>query len=188
MMAIRRWALPCGSAVSAFRPGDLMLITDLINFAWKNPLVGRPEDHLGPRFPDMSRPFNPDLLNIARRAGEHHGMPFREGVFCWVTGPNYETAAEVRALRLLGGDAVSMSTAPEVIAAVQRRLRVLGIALITNLATGLSSAPLTHADVTEAANAAGRRLQHLLSEIIAGIALFDRQQTQRSGRHVEGHH
>lgn len=165
----------CGSLNPEFRPGDLMLITDIINFTFNNPLIGRPEEQLGPRFPDMSTPFDPDLFAIAERVGIAHQLPFRKGVFCWVTGPNYETAAEVRALRILGGDAVSMSTAPEVIVARQRRLRVLGISLITNPATGLSSAALSHADVTQTAGVAGRKLQTLLAEIIRGIALLDRK-------------
>lgn len=165
----------CGGLNPAFRPGDLMLITDMINFAFNNPLIGRPEAQLGPRFPDMSEPFDRDFAAIAERVGEKNGQPFRKGVFCWVTGPNYETAAEVRALRLIGGDAVSMSTAPEVIVARQRRLRVLGISLITNLGTGLSEVALSHADVTQAAAAAGKRLQTLLAEIIAEVALLDRQ-------------
>jgi purine-nucleoside phosphorylase len=165
----------CGGLNPDYQPGDLMLITDLINFAFKNPLIGRPEEQLGPRFPEMSMPFDPDFLAIAEGIGIAHHRPFRKGVFCWVTGPNYETAAEVRALRLLGGDAVSMSTAPEVIVARQRRLRVLGISLITNPATGLSGAALRHADVTQAAGVAGRKLQTLLAEIIQGIALFDRK-------------
>jgi purine-nucleoside phosphorylase len=164
----------CGGLNPEFRPGDLMLITDLINFTFDNPLIGRPEEQLGSRFPDMSTPFDPNFLAIAEGVGIAHHQPFRKGVFCWVTGPNYETAAEVRALRLLGGDAVSMSTAPEVIVARQRRLRVLGISLITNPATGLSSTALRHADVTQTAAVAGRKLQALLAEIIRGIALFDR--------------
>jgi purine-nucleoside phosphorylase len=174
-LAIRNLILTtaCGGLNPDFRPGDLMLINDLINFAFINPLIGRPEEQLGPRFPDMSSPFDPDLLAIAERVGIAHQQPFRNGVLCWMTGPNYETAAEVRALRLLGGDAVSMSTAPEVIVARQRRLRVLGISLITNAATGLSGAALTHVEVTRAAAAAGQKLQTLLAEIIHHIAVFD---------------
>jgi len=156
-----------------FRPGDLMLISDMINFTFHNPLVGKPDNLLGVRFPDMSSPFDPRLMDIADRVGEKFHQPFRKGVFCWVTGPNYETAAEVRALRLIGGDAVSMSTAPEVIVARQRHLSVLGISLITTLATGLAKNELSHTEVTQTADAAGKRLQGLLSEIIAQIAMLD---------------
>ncbi len=156
----------CGGLHPEFQAGDLMLMTDQINFAFNNPLIGQPENQLGPRFPDMSQPFDPELLQIAENVGLEFGHPFRKGVFFWVTGPNYETVAEVRAFRKLGGDAVSMSTAPEVIVAKQRFLRVLGIALITNLATAPDIEPLTHREVTEMADRAGKRLSLLLGEII----------------------
>ncbi len=156
----------CGGLNPEFQPGDLMLITDQINFSFNNPLIGKPENQLGPRFPDMSRPFDAEMIDIAEKVGFEQNHPFRTGVFCWVTGPNYETAAEVRALRTLGGDAVSMSTAPEVIVANQRHIRVLGISLITNLGTGLSKTPLAHEEVTEVAGKAGARLALLLHEII----------------------
>lgn len=159
----------CGGLNPQFIAGDLMLITDQINFALKNPLVGKPENLLGSRFADMSKPFDADMIRIADNVGGELGFPFRKGVFCWVSGPNYETAAEVRALRTLGADAVSMSTAPEVIVANQRHLKVLGISLITNLATGLSTTPLTHEEVTEMASKAGERLALLLREIIARV-------------------
>ncbi len=155
-----------GGLNPAFQPGDLMLITDQINFAFNNPLIGKPENQLGPRFPDMSKPFDVEMIKVAERVGIEQNHPFRKGVFCWVTGPNYETAAEVRALRSLGGDAVSMSTAPEVIVANQRHIKVLGISLITNLGTGLSTFPLAHEEVTDVAGKAGARLARLLNEII----------------------
>lgn len=156
----------CGGLNPEFQAGDLMLITDQINFAFNNPLIGKPENQLGPRFPDMSKPFDAEMIQIAEHVGIEQNMPFRKGVFCWVTGPNYETAAEVRALRTLGGDAVSMSTAPEVIVANQRHIKVLGISLITNLGTGLSASPLAHEEVTDMAGKAGARLARLLTEII----------------------
>lgn len=161
----------CGGLNPDFAPGDLMLITDQINLAFNNPLIGKPDDQLGPRFPDMSKPFDADLLAIAERVGIENEAPFRKGVFCWMTGPNYETAAEIRMLQKLGVDAVSMSTAPEVIVARQRRLRVLGISLITNPATGLANGPLTHAEVTHIAAQAGRRLSTLIEDIIIRIDL-----------------
>jgi len=152
-----------------FKPGDLMLITDHINFAFGNPLIGRPENLLGPRFPDMSEPYSKELLAIALNSGKETGIPLHQGVFCWVTGPSYETAAEVRMLQKCGGDAVSMSTVPEVIVANQRHLRVLGISLITNLSTGLSDSKLHHEEVTDIANKAGEKLQKLLINIIQKI-------------------
>ena len=154
-----------GGLNPGFAAGDLMLITDQLNFTFSNPLVGRPEDQLGPRFPDMMHCYDQGLLAIARDAASGLGLQLREGVFCWVTGPAYETAAEVRMLHLLGGDAVSMSTAPEVIVARQRHLRVLGISLITNPGTGLSPAKLTHEEVTATANQAGERMGQLLLEV-----------------------
>jgi len=159
----------CGTLNPDFRPGDLMLMTDQINFGFNNPLIGRPEDQLGPRFPDMSRPFDKDLIELAEKVGMRLNMRFKKGVFCWMTGPAYETAAEVRMLRKLGGDAVSMSTAPEVIVARQRHLRVLGISLITNLSTGLSDAKLTHQEVTDVAQQAGAQLGILLREFLKSL-------------------
>ncbi len=159
----------CGGLNPSFLPGDLMLITDHIDFAFNNPLIGKPENQLGPRFPDMSRAYDREFLQLAEQVGTDLQIPLRKGVFCWVTGPAYETAAEVRMLRTLGGDAVSMSTVPEVIVAQQRRLRVLGISLITNLATGMSNKKLTHKEVTDRANDAGIRFQKLLREIIVRL-------------------
>ncbi|MBN1465965.1 purine-nucleoside phosphorylase [candidate division KSB1 bacterium] len=163
----------CGSLNPEYQPGDLMLITDQINFAFKNPLIGKPTELLGPRFPDMSEAFDVEMIRVAEQVGLDQGHAFKKGVFCWVTGPNYETAAEVRALQKLGGDAVSMSTAPEVIVARQRHMKVLGISLITNLGTGLSALPLAHAEVTLVAQRAGARLAALLKEIIPKLVLFD---------------
>lgn len=160
----------CGGLNPEFKPGDLMLITDQVNFAFNNPLIGKPEDQMGPRFPDMSKPFDAELIELAERVGAENGVTVRKGVYCWMTGPNYETAAEVKMLRNLGGDAVSMSTAPEVIVARQRHLRVLGISLITNLATGLADGPLTHAEVTEIAGKAGQRMTTLLQQIVKNMA------------------
>ena len=151
-----------------------MLMTDQINFAFNNPLIGSPEDQLGPRFPDMSKPFDAELLEIAERVGVENDVKVRKGVYCWMAGPNYESAAEVKMLRTLGGDAVSMSTAPEVIVARQRHLRVLGISLITNLATGLADGPLTHKEVTEIAAQAGQRMSTLLQEIVRNISSINK--------------
>jgi purine-nucleoside phosphorylase len=156
----------CGGLNPEFSPGDLMLIRDHINFAFGNPLIGKPDNQLGPRFPDMSQPYDPHLMSLAEQAAKELKIPLRKGVFCWVTGPAYETAAEVRMLRKFGGDAVSMSTVPEVIVAQQRHLQVLGIALITNLATGIARSKLTHREVTEMANKAGERMGLLLKALL----------------------
>jgi len=162
----------CGGLNSSFFPGDLMLISDHINFAFSNPLIGKPENQLGPRFPDMSQAYDKEFLQMAEQAGKDLNIQLRKGVFCWVTGPAYETAAEVRMLRTLGGDAVSMSTVPEVIVAQQRHLRVLGIALITNSATGTVSGKLTHSEVMNTANKAAGRMGILLREIITRLDLL----------------
>lgn len=158
-----------------FSAGDLMVIADQINFAFNNPLIGSPINQLGRRFPDMSACYDRDLITLAEESGKKLGIPLRKGVFCWVTGPAYETAAEVRMLRSLGGDAVSMSTAPEVIIANQRHLRVLGISLITNLGTGLSNSKLSHSEVTETAARAENEFIRLLVHIIQRIAKFNDQ-------------
>ncbi|HPG39091.1 MAG TPA: purine-nucleoside phosphorylase [bacterium] len=156
----------CGGLNPDFRPGDMMLIRDHINFGFGNPLIGRPENLLGPWFPDMSEPYDSALQEIALSAAAEKGIQLQRGVFCWVTGPSYETAAEVRMLRKLGGDAVSMSTVPEVIVANQRHIRTLGISLITNMATGLAAGKLTHQEVTDMAHLAGEKLNALLDAII----------------------
>lgn len=152
-----------------FEPGDIMLIKDHINFSFQNPLVGPSDDQLGPRFPDMSEPYDSELRHLAEQAATERGIAIKQGVFVWITGPSYETAAEVKAMHFLGGDAVSMSTVPEVIVARQRRLRVLGLSLITNKGTGLSGTPLSHNEVTLRAKAAGEKMQKLISETIALI-------------------
>ena len=161
-----------GGLNPAFKAGELMIITDQINFAFGNPLIGRPENLLGPRFPDMYQCYDPGLSQLALQTGHDLGLDLQQGVFCWMTGPAYETAAEVRMLQRFGGDAVSMSTAPEVIVARQRHLRVLGISLITNPATGIGDSKLTHKEVTEEANRAGKKLGELLRALIAKIHLF----------------
>ena len=152
-----------------FHPGDIMLIKDHINFAFRSPLIGPVDNQLGPRFTDMTDPYDPELYQIAEKAAKIKKIIIRHGVFVWVTGPSYETAAEVRALQLLGGDAVSMSTVPEVITARQRSLRVLGLSLITNLGTGLTAASLSHDEVTSIAESAGKDLQDLIEMTVSMI-------------------
>ncbi len=129
-------------------PGDLMLIRDHINLAFRNPLIGAVESG-DVRFPDMSDPYDRDLQAIARSVAEEQGLLLREGVYAWLTGPAYETPAEVRMLTILGADATGMSTVPEVIVARAIGMRVLGFSCITNLACGLSNTPITHAEVLE---------------------------------------
>jgi len=152
-----------------FSPGDLMLITDHLNAMGVNPLVGPNDDRFGPRFPDMSAPYDPEYLRIAGAAAEAEKIRVRNGVLVAVTGPSYETAAEVRMLRLLGGDAVCMSTVPEVIAAVHLGLRVLGVSCITNLSTGLSDTRLHHAEVEEGARRVAEDFHRLIRRVVKAI-------------------
>ncbi|MBN1543466.1 purine-nucleoside phosphorylase [candidate division KSB1 bacterium] len=159
----------CGGLNPTFQAGDLMLIRDHINFIGKSPLRGAIDRILGSRFVDLSGAYDPEWLQLARESANKNKILLREGTFIWMSGPNYETAAEVRMLHALGGDAVSMSTVPEVIAARQRRLRVLGIALITNPGTGLSVDKLSHVDVTACAQSAGEHFSRLLRTVLPRI-------------------
>jgi purine-nucleoside phosphorylase len=122
----------CGGMRKEWAPGDLMLIADHINLLGDNPLVGPNDERLGPRFPDMSAPYNAELREIAREVAASQGTVLREGVYVAVTGPNLETRAEYRMLRGIGADVVGMSTVPEVIVAVHGGMRVLGVSIITD--------------------------------------------------------
>jgi len=123
----------CGGMHPLWEAGDLMLIADHINLLGDNPLVGRNDDRLGPRFPDMSQPYDPALRELARAESKRQGIALREGVYVAVTGPNLETRAEYRMLRAMGADVVGMSTVPEVIVAVHGGMRVLGVSIITDM-------------------------------------------------------
>ncbi len=138
-----------GGVNSDYAPGDFMIIRDHINLAGRNPLVGPNDDSLGPRFPDMSRVYDPALRALARRAGDELGIGLREGVYAWFLGPSFETPAEIRMARILGADAVGMSTVPEAIAAVHCGLRTLGISCITNMGAGMLDQPITSEEVLE---------------------------------------
>ena len=152
-----------------FAPGDLMLITDFINFSGKNPLTGPNIDALGPRFPDMSRAYDRRLRAIAAQAALEKGIELREGVYAWFNGPTYETPAEIRMARVLGADAVGMSTVPETIAAVHAGMQVLGISCLTNMAAGILEAPLSHREVTETAERVRGTFRTLLDSVIAKL-------------------
>ena len=131
-----------GGINTAFEPGDLMLISDHINLTGRNPLTGPNEDELGVRFPDMSEPYSSKLRDIARQTAEDQGFNVREGVYIAVLGPSYETPAEIRMMRILGADAVGMSTVAEVIAARHSGIEVIGISCISNMASGILDQPL----------------------------------------------
>ena len=145
-----------------FRPGDLVLIRDHLNFMGVNPLRGRNVDSLGTRFPDMSAAYPAELRDVARRA--QPGL--REGVYAALAGPSYETPAEIRMLRTLGADMVGMSTVPEVIAAVYSGMRVLGVSCITNMAAGILDQPLDHDEVLETGRRVAARVIDLLSAVV----------------------
>lgn len=138
-----------GGVNETFTPGDLMLISDHINNMGSNPLIGRNDSKLGVRFPDMSEAYSKDLRKRAKEIAQELNINVKEGVYVGNTGPTYETPAEVRMLRVLGGDAVGMSTVPEVIVARHAGLRVLGISCISNMAAGILDQPLNHEEVIE---------------------------------------
>jgi len=154
-------------------PGDLMLITDHINFMFTNPLTGPHDSSLGVRFLDMSKPYDPEYIALAEDVGRDLDIPLQKGVLIACAGPSYETAAEVRMMRSFGVDAVCMSTVPEVIAGVQMGLRILGVSCITNLATGLSQRKLTHDEVEATARRMEKKFVALVKEFVVRIAEED---------------
>ena len=158
-----------GGLQPAWSPGDLMLITDHINFMGNNPLIGQNEDDFGPRFPDMSRPYSRELAENAVAAARDLALTLREGVYIGCTGPSFETPAEIRMFRSMGADAVGMSTVPEVIVANHCGMRVLALSCVTNLASGILDVPLSGEEVIEAANRAGRTFTSLLAEIVRRV-------------------
>lgn len=158
-----------GSVNPDWAPGTLMLISDHINLTGRSPLRGPNPDDLGPRFPDMTNAYHPDLRTLARAAGERMGLTLREGVYTGLPGPAYETPAEIRMVRAIGGDAVGMSTVFEVLAARHMGARVLGISCLTNLAAGLQDKELDHSEVTEIASKVRVSFQQLLDNIIGDL-------------------
>lgn len=152
-----------------FKPSDLMLITDHINFLGTNPLIGLNDDSLGVRFPDMSEVYSKKLIELADNCAEKLGIELQRGVYMALTGPSYETPAEVKMARVLGADAVGMSTVPEAIVANYCGMQVIGISCICNHAAGVSTVGLTHAEVIEAANNAKQKFVSLVLEILKGL-------------------
>lgn len=151
-----------GGINAQFSVGDLMAITDHLNLAGYNPLVGPNDEQLGPRFPDMSNAYDAGFLEVLRASAKDEQVTLREGVYVSLSGPSYETPAEIRMLRTLGADAVGMSTVPEVIVAAHMGVKVAGISCITNLAAGLSKQKLSHAEVSETAD----RVKHVFSRLL----------------------
>jgi purine-nucleoside phosphorylase len=159
-----------GSVNVNFKPGELMIIVDHINLMGGNPMIGPNEDQLGPRFFDMTEPYDAELREIAERACWKAGVACRKGVYIAFTGPSYETPAEIRMARALGADAVGMSTVPEVIAARHQGIRCLGLSCITNMAAGVLKKKLDHREVLEIAHQVKSALADALSRIIAEAA------------------
>jgi purine-nucleoside phosphorylase len=158
-----------GAINPAFRPGELMILEDHINLLG-NPLIGPNEEALGPRFFDMSEAYDKPLREVAARACAAVGVPCHRGVYIAMTGPSYETPAEIRMARTLGADAVGMSTVPEVIAARHMGMRVLGLSCLTNMAAGVSDRKLDHREVLETGERVKAALLEVLSRVVAAAA------------------
>ncbi len=152
-----------------WRAGDLMVICDHINFMGTNPLIGPNEEELGPRFPDMSSPYDPDLIEAAERAALAEAITLRKGVYIGVSGPSYETPAELRMMARWGADAVGMSTVHEVIAARHAGMRVLGLTAIADMATGEAQAPVTHEEVIAVTKRIEPAFVRLVRRIVATL-------------------
>lgn len=158
-----------GGINTSFSVGDIMLIEDHINFMGRNPLVGANDETIGCRFPDMSFAYAPELRALAERCAGEIGTQLCKGVYLACSGPSYETPAEIRAFRILGADAVGMSTVPEVIAANHCGMRVLAFSLISNMAAGILRQPLTEEEVLEAGRQKGVEMQRLIVEILRNL-------------------
>lgn len=155
-----------GGVNVSFQPGDLMLITDHITSLVPSPLIGPNLDELGTRFPDMSQVYDKELRDIVKQAAGNTGLTLQQGVYVQFTGPSYETPAEIRMCRAMGGDAAGMSTACEAMAAKHMGLKVCGISCITNMAAGMSNQPLNHKEVQETADRVAGEFKRLVTETI----------------------
>lgn len=155
-----------GGINTSFHAGDLMLLTDHISCFVPNPLIGPNIDELGERFPDMSQIYDRGLQELIQSKAKQQGIFLQQGVYAQLTGPSYESPAEIRMLRTLGCDAVGMSTAVEAIAARHMGMRICGISCISNLAAGMTARPLSHEEVQEAADRVAPAFQMLLTEVV----------------------
>ncbi|OQX55048.1 MAG: purine-nucleoside phosphorylase [Candidatus Cloacimonas sp. 4484_209] len=159
----------CGSVNPHYRPGDIMAITDHINLLGDNPLRGRNDERLGPRFPDMYEVYDPKLIDIAEEIALKEGIRFKKGVYVALAGPNLETGAEYRMLRIIGGDVVGMSTVPEVIVARHMGMRVLGLSVITDMGLADAMKPVSLEDVIEVASRTEPFLTLLIKSVVERI-------------------
>lgn len=149
--------------------GDIVLIKDHINFMGTNPLIGKNDDSMGERFPDMSNCYNKNLIEIAKKCAKSLDINLKEGVYLATTGPSYETAAEINAFRILGADVVGMSSVPEAIVANWLKIKTMTLSLVTNFATGVSQNKLSHQEVIETGKKQGQKVSNLIKEIIKNI-------------------
>jgi purine-nucleoside phosphorylase len=159
-----------GGVNESFSAGDLMIITDHINNMGTNPLIGPNDSNLGVRFPDMSEAYTKELRALASKIAQRLNIDVKEGVYFGNPGPVYETPAEIRMVRVMGGDAVGMSTVPEVIVARHSGMKVLGISCISNMAAGILDQPLTHDEVMETTERVKADFLRYLKEIVKNLA------------------
>ncbi len=171
MLGVKKLLLTnaAGGVNTGFKPGDIMVITDHINFTCFNPLVGTNIDEFGPRFPDMSYAYDKALNKALTDTADANGIELKTGVYAMMSGPSYETPAEIKALRIMGADAVGMSTVPEIIAAAHAGVKSAAISCITNMAAGILDQPLTHEEVMETGRVAADRIQTVIDGFLERI-------------------
>lgn len=158
-----------GGINEGFKPGDLMIIEDHINLMGHSPLRGKNDDSFGPRFPDMTEAYDSGFREIAASFASKIGLDIKKGVYAGLSGPAFETPAEIRFLKVIGADAVGMSTVPEVLVANHSGMKVLGISCITNMAAGISKNKLDHVEVMETGNAVRAKFADLIKKVIFAI-------------------
>ncbi|EIT87271.1 purine nucleoside phosphorylase [Fictibacillus macauensis ZFHKF-1] len=161
----------CGGMNPSFAAGDLMIIEDHLNMTGANPLIGPNDAELGPRFPDMSTAYTPELVTFTKETAARLGVNVQQGVYAGITGPTYMTKAELRMLRTVGGDAIGMSTVPEVIVASHMSMKVIGISCITDMAVADELEPLTHEQVVAVANRTKPKFIQLVKELVKDVTL-----------------
>lgn len=159
----------CGGVNQNFNPGDIMIIEDFINSVSNNPLIGINDERFGPRFPDMSEPFNFEMIEKTEKIAKKLNIELKKGVYTFFQGPYYETRAEIKMYKLLGTDAIGMSTVPEVIVSNYLGIKTLGLACITNMATGLRKGKHSHEEVLEIAKKTSENLCRLVENIVQNI-------------------
>lgn len=159
-----------GGINTEFVPGDLMVIKDHINLTMNNPLIGKNLDTFGPRFPDMSHVYSLRLIDKLKEIYKRNGINFVSGVYACLTGPSFETPAEIRMLRAMGADAVGMSTVPEAIVGKHCGMEICGISCITNMAAGILDRPLSHQEVMDTSNSVKGVFKKVLSQLLCDIA------------------